>query len=79
MADSTWSKERDDEVPDPQVPVNFTGGADQGSIASDSDGPEEPDHGVTSWLTWIKLGAEAVLAIATLGGVIYGWVNGSGG
>lgn len=78
MADSTWSKERDDEVPDPRTP-DFTGGADQGGIGSSSDVPEEPYHGVTSWLTWIKLGAEAILAIVSLGSLIYGLVNGNGG
>ncbi|GGZ18603.1 hypothetical protein [Streptomyces nitrosporeus] len=78
MADFTWSKERDDEVPDPRTP-DFTGGAGQGDIDSSSDGPEEPYHGVTSWLTWIKLGAEAILAIVTLVSVIYGLVNGNGG
>ncbi|MFB7482983.1 hypothetical protein ACFUEM_32765 [Streptomyces anulatus] len=78
MADSTWSKERDDEVPDPRNP-DFTGGADQGDVDSSSDGPEEPFHGVASWLTWIKLGAEAILAIVALVSVIYGLVNGNGG
>ncbi|MEW5541427.1 hypothetical protein AB1339_27695 [Streptomyces cyaneofuscatus] len=79
MVDSTWPKERDDEVPDPRTPVDFTGGADQGDIGSRSGDPEEPSHGVTSWLTWIKLGAEAILAIVALGSLIYGLVNGNGG
>ncbi|AWL90830.1 hypothetical protein ACIRIR_32705 [Streptomyces globisporus] len=78
MADSTWSKERDDEVPDPRTP-DCTGCADQGDIVSNSDGPEEPYHGVTSWLTWIKLGAETILAVVALGSLIYGLVNGNGG
>ncbi|MYW08559.1 hypothetical protein GT034_09400 [Streptomyces sp. SID2563] len=78
MADSERSQERDDEVPDPRTP-DSTGDAGQGNIDSDSDGPEEPYHGVTSRLTWIKLGAEAILSIATLARMIYGLVNGNGG
>lgn len=79
MADSTWPKERNDEVPNPQNPLEFTGDAVQGNGDSGSDGPEEPYRGVTSWLTWIKLGAETTLAIVTLGSTIYGLVNGNGG
>ncbi|MFF7366011.1 hypothetical protein [Streptomyces sp. NPDC008125] len=79
MADSKWSKERDDEVPDSQDPVGFTGEADQGSMDLDAGGPEEPHRGVTSWLTWIKLGAETITTIVTLGSAIYALANGNGG
>ncbi|MFI6862790.1 hypothetical protein ACIBKZ_23325 [Streptomyces sp. NPDC050421] len=79
MADSAWPKGRNEEVPDPHNPVGTTGGAVQDHIDSGPDRPEEPDRGATSWLTWIKLGAETTLAIVMLGSTIYGLVRGNGG
>lgn len=78
MADSERSEDRDSEVPDPHAQV-VPGKAGQNSSDADTPGHEEPDHGVTSWLTWIKLGAEAITAIVTLTALIYGLVNGNGG
>lgn len=78
MADSERSEDRDSEVPDPQARV-VSGGAGQDGTDADTPGHEELDHGVASWLTWIKLGAEAIIAIVTLVSLIYGLVNGNGG
>ncbi|MFI6125415.1 hypothetical protein ACIBCU_37860 [Streptomyces sp. NPDC051064] len=79
MAESDWSKERDDEVPVSRDRVDSPATADQSVVAFDTGGLEEPDHGVTSWLTWIKLGAETVLAIVTIASVVYGMLHGNGG
>ncbi|MEV8452604.1 hypothetical protein AB0467_09550 [Streptomyces sp. NPDC052095] len=78
MADSERSEDRDSEVPDPQAHV-VPGKAGQSSTEADPQGHEEPDHGVASLLTWIKLGVEAITAVATLAALIYGLVNGNGG
>ncbi|MEU4501408.1 hypothetical protein [Streptomyces sp. NPDC024089] len=78
MADSERSEDRDSEVPDPQAQA-VPGKAGQNSTDADSSDREEPDRGVASLLTWIKLGVEAITAIATLAALIYGLANGNGG
>ncbi|MGW1226602.1 hypothetical protein [Streptomyces sp. NPDC002530] len=78
MADSERSEDRDSEVPDPFV-RKFEDAKGQGGTDADTRDREEPYHGVKSWLTWIKLSAEAIIAIATLGRMIYGLANGNGG
>lgn len=78
MADSERSEDRDSDVPDPSA-RDFEGKQGQGDTDADTRDREEPYHGVTSWLTWIKLSAEAITAIAALVMLIYGLVNGNGG
>ncbi|MGW2837013.1 hypothetical protein ACWCWD_04350 [Streptomyces sp. NPDC001493] len=78
MADSERSEDRDSEVPDPSA-RDIEGKAGPERADADTPDPEEPHHGVPSWLTWIKPSIEAITAIAGLVALIHGLVNGNGG